>query len=77
MKTLIAVLQLLPVIIDAVKALESAIPLPGKGKDKLDTILGIVSDVAGDVTSLIPAITATIARVVALFNKTGLFGKEA
>ena len=77
MKTLITILQLLPVIIDVVKALETAIPVPGAGKEKLDTILGVVSDVAGNASELIPVITATIARVVSLFNRTGVFAKVA
>ena len=33
MKTLLAILKLLPVILEAIRALESAIPLPGQGKN--------------------------------------------
>ena len=37
MKTLLTILKLLPVILEAVRALESAIPLPGQGKNYVVT----------------------------------------
>ena len=86
MKTLLAILRLLPVILEAVRALESAIPLPGQGKKKLDLILQIIksaydasSTLAKDVSfeKLVAVIVPMIARIVDLHNALGLFEKPA
>ena len=86
MKTLLAILKLLPVILEAVRALESAIPLPGQGKKKLDLILDIIksaydasSSLAKDVSfeKLVAVIVPMIARIVDLHNALGLFQKPA
>ena len=42
MKALSIVLTLFPIILNAVKAVEDAIPLPGAGKQKLDLVLNVV-----------------------------------
>jgi hypothetical protein len=73
MKTLILILQLVPAIIEAVKAAEAFIPLPGQGKNKLDFVLGVIQDTYADAASIIPIITKVIARVVSLANITGIF----
>jgi hypothetical protein len=73
MKTLIRVFQLLPGIIEAVKAMENFVPLPKQGQAKLDAILGIVKDTYGDIEDLVPIVTKIIGRIVALGNKTGVF----
>jgi hypothetical protein len=86
MATLLAVLKLFPVILAAIQALESAIPLPTAGKAKLDLVLGMVTDVYSADQSiqkqlpsdpLIALITATISRVVATLNALGIFNKKA
>jgi hypothetical protein len=76
MKTLIAILQLIPSIIAAVKAAEEFIPLPGQGQSKLDFILGVITDTYEDAKGLIPTITKIIARIVNLANVTGIFKKS-
>ena len=84
MKTLLAILKLLPVILEAVRALESAIPLPGQGKKKLDLILDIIksaydasSSLAKDISfeKLVAVVVPMIARIVDLHNTLGLFQK--
>jgi hypothetical protein len=75
MKSIIAVLQLLPAIIAAVRTVEEAIPLPGQGKAKLDLIIGIIQDTGEDVGAILPLITKTIARIVGTFNAIGIFKK--
>lgn len=75
MKSIIAVLQLLPAIIAAVRTVEEAIPLPMHGKAKLDLILGIIQDTGEDVGALVPLITKAIARIVGTFNAIGIFKK--
>ncbi len=67
------IVSMIPTLIQLVKAAEDAIPVSGKGKDKLDFVLGVIGDTMGDVGSLIPAITKIVARIVGLFNKTGQF----
>lgn len=73
MGTLLNILKLLPAIMTAVKALEEQVDLPGKGSDKLSLIIGIVQDLAGDISDLIPAVTKVVARVVTFFKATGVF----
>lgn len=43
MSTLLGYLKLLPLIVSAAQALESALPISGAGKQKLQLILDIVS----------------------------------
>lgn len=74
------VVQLLPMIIDAVKAIEAAIPAAGQGSAKLEAVKSLVTsvaDIAGDVDSknLSGALDKAISLVVTLFNKTGVFKK--
>jgi sulfur transfer complex TusBCD TusB component (DsrH family) len=76
------IVQLLPLIIDTVKAIEAAIPAAGKGSAKLEAVKGIVMEVAaiaGDVDSknLSAALDKAISLVVTLLNKTGVFSKGA
>ena len=75
------IVQLLPLIIDSVKAIEAAIPTAGKGSAKLEAVKGIVmgvADIASDVDSknLASALDKAISLVVTLLNKTGVFSKS-
>ena len=74
------VLGLLPATIDAVKAIEAAIPEGGKGKEKLalvQTTLQAAYTVGGaavdQFASVWPALEAMISGIVSLFNKIGHF----
>ncbi len=76
------VLALLPVIIDAEKAIESAFPVGGQGAAKLQAIRNIieaayntVADATVTFDKLWPAIQSAIGAVVSLGNSTGLFKK--
>jgi len=73
MKTLLRVLQLLPGIIEAVRLIEALVPIPQTGKQKLEAVLGIITDTTSDVGDLIPAIVKIVARIVGLANTTGVF----
>ncbi len=77
-----AVLALLPTIIEAVKAIEEAIPESGQGKFKLEIVRKAVEsayNVAGDAVvkfdQLWPAIQNVITTFVEFANKIGLFKK--
>lgn len=77
------IISLLPAIIDAVKAIESALPQSGMGAQKLALIratlqsaYGIAKDVTGTFDQIWPAIESTVGAVVGLFNKIGVFNKQ-
>jgi len=74
--------QLLPVVIDAIKAVEAAIPGQGKGEQKLALVRGMletafvtVQDVTVKFEQVWPVISATISNLVAIYNKIGAFKK--
>lgn len=74
------ILSLIPVIIDTIKAIESALPVGGAGAQKLEAIKGILQSaytVGGGAVeqfnSLWPALQSTIGVLVGFFNATGVF----
>jgi len=76
------IIALLPVLIEAIKAAEEAIPGEGKGEAKLAMIRGILEaaySVATDATdrfeNVWPALQSTITNIVQAFNKAGIFKK--
>ena len=74
------VVQLLPMLIDAVKAIEAAVPAAGQGSVKLEAVKNLVmsvADITQDVDSknLGSAIEKATSLVVTLLNKTGVFSK--
>ena len=75
MQNIVIILQLIPALITALKAIEEAIPGSGKGEQKLSAIRGILEAVDGSITSLWPQISSVISVLVTLFNNTGIFKK--
>ena len=75
LSTATALLQLLPAIITAIRAIEEAIPGKGQGELKLAAIREILESVSGQVVTLWPYIEKAISVLVSLFNKTGTFTK--
>lgn len=73
--TSIAVLQMIPAIINVLKALEEAIPGQGKGEAKIAIVRGALESVSDQVNTLWPALEKTIGIIVLVFNKTGVFQK--
>ena len=74
------VLSLLPVIIEAVKAIEAALPQGGQGAQKLALIRetlaagwSVGSDAVASFDAVWPALERVVGAVVGLFNKTGAF----
>ena len=84
MNTLLIILKIFPVVLQAVKAVEEAIPLPGQGQKKLDLVLAILKqayDASTELQSfswdkLVAVVVPMIANVVGLFNELGLFQKS-
>lgn len=74
------VIALLPVLIDAIKAAEAAIPGNGKGEQKLSLVRGILqaayeaaTDVENTFEEIWPTLNKTINTVVASLKTAGLF----
>jgi len=73
MNTVMIILQLIPALITAIKAIEEAIPGAGQGEQKLAAVRGILEAVDGSIAKLWPQISAVIGVIVGLMNKTGTF----
>ena len=73
MNTVMIILQLIPALITAIKAIEEAIPGAGQGEQKLAAVRGILEAVDGSIAKLWPTISQVIGVLVGLMNKTGTF----
>lgn len=71
--TATTILNLLPALIMAMRAIEEAIPGQGKGEDKLAAIRAILEATNAQIGALWPTIQTVIGILVSLFNKTGTF----
>jgi len=69
----IAVLELVPAIIKAIKGVEEAIPVSGQGAEKLALIKEILFSISSKAEEVWPAIEKAIGAIVAIFNKLGIF----
>lgn len=81
-QTLRLILTLLPLIIEAVRAIEAALPDGGKGEAKLALVrqsieagYSVATDAVGAFETVWPAIERTVSAVVTLFNASGTFRK--
>lgn len=77
MNTVIMILNLIPALIAAMKAIEDAIPGSGKGEEKLSAIRAILEAVDAGSVKLWPQISAVIGVLVGLFNRAGVFKTTA
>lgn len=73
MNTIVMIFQLIPALIQAMKAIEDAIPGSGQGEAKLSAIRQILEAVDAGAARFWPQIQTTIGILVSLFNKTGTF----
>lgn len=76
------IISLLPLVIQAVQTIESALPEGGNGAAKLALLKGIIesaykhaTDVSLDFDAIWPAISSVVGKVVDLFNTAGVFRK--
>ena len=76
MNTITIILQLIPALITAMKAIEDAIPGTGTGEQKLAALRQILEAVDGSISKMWPQIATTIGVLVNLFNVTGVFGSK-
>lgn len=75
LNTILAILTLLPKIIETVQAVESAIPMSGAGKAKSDMILQSVQAAGESAVASVPLIQKLIDIVVNTMNTIGAFKK--
>ena len=76
MNTFLMILNMIPAIIKALIAIEAAIPVSGKGSEKLDAIRETLEIADATLVTMWPKIQETIGVFVKLFNKTGVFKTE-
>jgi hypothetical protein len=67
------VLELLPAIIAAIKAIEELLPESNKGAEKLALVREIITSTGDEANKNWPLIESTINRLVTFFNKLGIF----
>ena len=67
------ILQLIPALIVAIKAIEAAIPGSGKGAEKLEAIRQTLEIADSATATLWPKLQGVIGVLVSLFNKTKAF----
>lgn len=75
MNTVITILNLIPAIIAALKAIEEAIPGNGQGEQKLAAVRQVLEIADGSLAKLWPQLQQVISVLVNLFNTTGVFKK--
>ena len=75
MNTIMIILQLIPALITAIKAIEEAVPGSGQGEQKLAAIRQILEAVDSGAAKMWPTISSVIGVLVNLFNATGTFKK--
>lgn len=75
MSNIVIVLQLIPALIAAIKAIEDAIPGSGMGEQKLAAVRAMLEVIDGSISKLWPQISGVIGVLVGLFNAAGVFKK--
>jgi hypothetical protein len=76
MKQILAILQLVPAIIEIIKTVETMFPIPGAGKEKLALVRGILGSTYEGLTEIWPTVETIISRVVEFANAVGAFSKS-
>ncbi len=76
MGNIVIILQLIPALIAALKAIEDAIPGSGMGEQKLSAVRAMLEVIDGSISKLWPQISGVIGVLVNLFNATGVFKKS-
>jgi hypothetical protein len=76
------IISLMPILVDAIKAAEEALPGNGKGEQKLAMIRGILeagysmaTDAEASFDEIWPAIIKAVGSIVTAFNAAGVFKK--
>lgn len=70
------VLELIPALIAAIRAIEEAIPGQGQGEAKLAAIRQIIESGYSQAKDIWPLAEKAVAALVGLFNATGVFTRS-
>jgi len=70
------IIDTIKAIIATVKAVEAALPEPGKGLEKLAAVKTILSEAIDNIESKWPAIEQLIGVLVMIYNARGIFKKK-
>ena len=70
MNNLILVVKLLLVIIEAIKAIEQAVPGQGKGEQKLAALRGILEVLDSGIVAIWPQVSKVVGILVEAMNRT-------
>ena len=70
------ILTLIPVIFNVVKMIEQLMPASA-GKEKFDAAIATLTQIYGDISGNMPAITSVVNGAVSLLNLAGIFTKKA
>ncbi len=73
MKKFKAILEAIGIALELAKLVESAIPGTGKGKSKLEFVIGAVGDVMGSIEGITPIVEKVVNRYVTAANAAGTF----
>jgi len=73
MKTLLMVLQIVPLLIEVIRSVDRLIPVGGYGKEKLALVKAMLETAFNGITDIWPILEVIIAKVVAIANVTGAF----
>jgi len=76
MDTLLKVLQLVPALIQVIKAVEELLPEGGQGAAKLAMVRDIMAQAYDQLDELWPTLEGVIEKIVAFFNRVGIFKKD-
>lgn len=75
MNNILIIMQLVPALIAALKAIEEAIPGQGQGEQKLAAVRQMLELADSSAKALWPQISGIIGVLVNLFNSTGAWKK--
>ena len=73
MNALMTIINLIPALVAAIRAIEDAVPGAGQGEQKLAAVRGVLESVDSGYSALWPKLAPVVAVLVALFNKTATF----
>jgi hypothetical protein len=76
MSKVLLILQLIPALIEVIKAVENMFPQTGAGKEKLALVREILTTAHAEITDFWPTLEAIIAKIVAFANNVGVFVKK-
>lgn len=71
------VISLLPALIEAIKAVEAALPEPGRGAAKLAIVREMILVVDESLESAWPLLEKFVNGLVRVFNSFGIFGHHS